>query len=71
MGLKAGVYGEADSGYQKYLRYQNSKEFPDSHRFPNHKAATVERFQHILSNAKKNKTIDEGLKKNLGLKNIQ
>ncbi|WP_416867875.1 MAG: DNA cytosine methyltransferase [Imperialibacter sp.] len=67
-GFKAGVYGVAGSGYQKYLRAQNSCEIPDSHRFPNHKELTIKRFQHILLNAPKNKTLSEDLKKAYGIK---
>ncbi len=68
IGFKAGVYGKAQSGYQKYLRTQHSSEVPDSHRFPNHRKATRERFEHILENAQKNKTLKEELKKKYEIK---
>jgi DNA (cytosine-5)-methyltransferase 1 len=47
-GFMAGVYGYPLSGYQKYLRNQNNTLTPDSHRFPNHRESTIQRFEHIL-----------------------
>ncbi len=67
-GFKAGIYGNIQSGYQNYLRSQNTNEIPDSHRFPNHKKTTQERFEHILENAQKNKTLRDELKKEYGIK---
>ncbi len=67
-GFKSGVYGRIQSGYQEYLRTQKENEIPDSHRFPNHRKTTSERFEHILANAQKNKTLREELKKEYGIK---
>lgn len=67
-GFKAGVYGRAESGYQKYLRFQCTNEIPDSHRFPNHREETTKRFKHFITNARKNRTIDSDLKKEYGIK---
>lgn len=67
-GFKAGIYGNIQSGYQNYLRSQNTNKIPDSHRFPNHKKTTQERFEHILENAQKNKTLRADLKKEYGIK---
>lgn len=67
-GFQAGIYGEMESGYQKYLRYDSYLDIPDSHRFANHRDATVMRFQHILINARKNKTLNDKLKKEYGIK---
>lgn len=67
-GFKAGVYGDIQSGYQKYLRASCLNHLPDSHRFANHKETTVRRFQHILQCAEKNKTLSNELKKEYGIK---
>lgn len=67
-GFKAGVYGRIQSGYQEYLRTQKENVVPDSHRFPNHRETTRQRFEHILANAQKNKTLREELKKEYGIK---
>jgi DNA (cytosine-5)-methyltransferase 1 len=67
-GFKAGIYGEIQSGYQNYLRSNEANQIPDSHRFPNHKQNTQERFEHILENAQKNKTLTKELKKEYGIK---
>lgn len=68
IGFKSGMYGEIQSGYQKYLRNNASNQVPDSHRFPNHRETTLERFKHILTTAQKNKTLSEKLKKKYGIK---
>lgn len=67
-GFMAGVYGQAQTGYQKCLRTRKEVEIPDSHRFPNHKKSTIQRFEHILENAQKNKTLRDELKKEYGIK---
>jgi DNA (cytosine-5)-methyltransferase 1 len=68
IGFKAGVYGEITSGFQKYLRHENSTSLPDSHRFPNHNPLIVDRFEHILVNAERNKTLNCHLREKYGLK---
>ena len=68
IGFKAGIYGNIQSKYQNYMRSQNVNSIPDSHRFSNHQETTRKRFIHILANAKKNKTLDEELKKQYGIK---
>lgn len=67
-GFKSGVYGKVQSGYQDYLRTNSSSQVPDSHRFPNHKEATLERFTDILATAQKNRTLSKELKKKYGIK---
>ncbi len=68
-GFKAGVYSKAKSNYQKLLRRNISKsKVPDSHRFANHRLPTQLRFEHILRRAEKNKTLNDELKLEFGLK---
>ena len=67
-GFKAGIYGKPQSAYQIYLRGQSYNDFPDSHRFPNHKEETRKRFEHILDNAEKNRTLSDELKESYGIK---
>lgn len=67
--FEAGVYGKVQSKYQKLLRKGIDIEaIPDSHRFAKHKESTVEKFEYILENAEKNKTIDDEIKEKFGLK---
>jgi DNA (cytosine-5)-methyltransferase 1 len=67
-GFQTGKYGLIQSGYQKYMRSQNTNLIPDSHRFPNHREEIRNRFIDILENAQKNKTISEYIKKQYGIK---
>lgn len=47
--FKAGIYGEVNSDYQRYLRkYIRNKSKVDSHRFPNHTKEIRNRFQVAL-----------------------
>jgi DNA (cytosine-5)-methyltransferase 1 len=67
--FEAGLYGKIQSNYQKLLRFgiENSK-IPDSHRFAKHKKSTLKKFEFILKNAEKNKTIDDSIKAKFNLK---
>ncbi len=57
--FKAGYYSKAKSDYQRYMRNGISQngQLPDSHRFPNHKTQTEEKFRYILSNLSRGKNI--------------
>lgn len=67
--FKAGIYSKPQSAYQKYLRKDIDKlTIVDSHRFVNHSKNIVERFEYFLKNEKRNITISDLTKKNLGLK---
>lgn len=66
-GFNAGVYGEARSKYQTYLR-KKSTSIPDSHRFVNHRHLTVEKFRFIQKYGKPNRDIGPELKERLGVK---
>ena len=49
--FKAGIYGETESFYQKYMRKDIHEDFyPDSHRFANHRKETIERYEYIIEN---------------------
>lgn len=64
----AGLYNEPKSNYQKLLRANNQKAIPDSHRFAKHSESTIKKFEFILNNAPKNKTLSIDIKKSFNLK---
>jgi DNA (cytosine-5)-methyltransferase 1 len=67
--FEAGIYGNIKSRYQKLLRNEIDNEaIPDSHRFAKHKHSTLKKFEYILDNAEKNKTINDEIKERFGLK---
>ena len=69
--FKAGLYGNADSGYERLMRrgVQNTELAVDSHRFVNHSDAIIKLHKDLLQNAPKGKRITpkdnivEGLKR--------
>lgn len=65
---KAGVYSEPQSSYQQLMRIGIENNVPDSHRFPKHRDDIIEKFGYILFNAKKNKDIDEEIRKRYNIK---
>ena len=50
-GYYAGVYGAAESGYQRLMRgeYAQDSVLPNSHRFVNHRAKTIELHNNLLA----------------------
>ncbi len=64
----AGLYNKTQSNYQKLLKGDYSETIPDSHRFAKHSASTVEKFEYILENATKNKTLSDAIKERFNLK---
>lgn len=64
----AGLYNPIQSSYQKLLRDNVDSEIPDSHRFVNHNRETLIKFEFILQNAEKNKTLSNELKRKFNLK---
>ena len=64
----AGLYNKPQSNYQKLLKGDYSETIPDSHRFAKHSASTVEKFEYILENAAKNKTLSDDIKERFNLK---
>jgi DNA (cytosine-5)-methyltransferase 1 len=63
-----GLYGETKTAYQKLLKGDISTDIPDSHRFANHKKETIKKFQYILKNATKNKSLSPKIKAKFNLK---
>ena len=66
--FKAGLYNPIQSNYQKLLRDKAVSEIPDSHRFAKHNEDTLIKFEFILKNAEKNKTLSNELKEKFNLK---
>ena len=64
----AGLYNEPRSNYQKLLRSNNKSEIPDSHRFAKHNSQTVQKFNFILQNAEKGKSLSPEIKGKFSLK---
>lgn len=64
----AGLYNTPTSNYQKLLKGNYFKKIPDSHRFAKHNPSTIEKFEYILKNADKNKTLSDNIKERFNLK---
>lgn len=65
---KSGLYSKSKSNYQLLMRIGIENNVPDSHRFPKHRDDIIEKFGYILFNAKKNKDIDEDIRKRYNIK---
>jgi len=67
--FKSGIYGKAESNYQRYLRLGNryTGKIADSHRFANHQEETLTIFQNIINKAPKGKRIDGDTRQNYKL----
>ena len=66
--FSAGLYNPIQSSYQKLLRGKVDSKIPDSHRFAKHSEDTLRKFEFILQNAEKNKTLSNELKERFNLK---
>jgi len=66
--FQEGVYGRQLSNYQTLMKNGWDSEYPDSHRFSNHREKTVERLNFILNNSPKGVDISNDLKKKFNLK---
>lgn len=64
----AGLYNPIQSKYQKLLRGNVDSKIPDSHRFAKHSEDTLRKFEFILQNAEKDKTLSNELKERFNLK---
>jgi DNA (cytosine-5)-methyltransferase 1 len=64
----AGVYGDPDNAYQKFMRKLNQNPYPDSHRFVNHKNKTIEKFKYFIETSPKNKNLPSAKRKDLNLR---
>jgi len=62
--FKFGIYSGISSKYQAFLRKDSSSDCvsPDSHRFANHSPSIVNRFEFILLNAPKGKSLNHDFK---------
>ena len=68
IGFKSAIYGIPKSKYQLLLKGDIVNEIPDSHRFANHRQATIETYKSLLKKAPKGKRISDDLKKEFNLK---
>lgn len=66
--FSAGLYNSVQSNYQKLLKGNVNIGIPDSHRFAKHNRETLRKFEFILENAEKNKTLSNELKERFNLK---
>lgn len=66
--FNAGLYNPVSSSYQKLLKGGYKELVPDSHRFAKHSTDTVNKFQFILNNAERNKTLSKEIKQKFKLK---
>jgi DNA (cytosine-5)-methyltransferase 1 len=66
--FNAGLYNKPKSEYQKLLKGNYLEKIPDSHRFAKHNPSTIEKFEYILENAVKNKTLTDEIKERFNLK---
>lgn len=48
-GFKSGIYGEASSAYQKYMRIGVTQKVPNSHRFVKHRESTTQIFKEMMA----------------------
>jgi DNA (cytosine-5)-methyltransferase 1 len=69
-GFKAGVYSKSLSIYQTYLRkgILHNEKACDSHRFANHCGETIDKFQRILDDGHRNKSIHGDERKKYDIK---
>jgi DNA (cytosine-5)-methyltransferase 1 len=66
--FKSGIYGKPESTYQKLMREGRNEDLPDSHRFANHRKETIERFEYILENSQRNRSLGNDIRSKFGLK---
>jgi DNA (cytosine-5)-methyltransferase 1 len=66
--FKAGCYNKIQSNYQRLMRKNIDGCVADSHRFPNHRSDTIEKFEYILNTAEKDISLSKMLKEKYNLK---
>jgi DNA (cytosine-5)-methyltransferase 1 len=66
--FNSGIYAAASSRYQKAMRAEHAKAYPDSHRFPKHREEIKNRFLFILKNAPRDQQLSAELKAKYKLK---
>lgn len=59
----AGIYCDPKNAYQLLMREGITSKVADSHRFPNHRPDTINKFEHIIQfNSRRNKDIDNSIR---------
>ncbi len=66
--FNCGIYGESESAYQNLMREGSNESLPDSHRFANHREDTVRKFEYILHNCQRDRSIGDDVRTKLGLR---
>lgn len=66
--FKEGVYGPAESVYQRFMREGVTSNIPDSHRFVNHRENTIKRFKYIQENCSSGTDVGNEIKEKFNLK---
>lgn len=66
--FKMGAYGKLGSSYQEYMRKNMNNDFPDSHRFANHRKNTIERYEYFLANCKKGVNVKQEIRNKYDLR---
>jgi DNA (cytosine-5)-methyltransferase 1 len=67
-GFLAGIYIDAKSQFQKYIRHGCNLSLPDSHRFVNHRKDVVDKFKVYLELGKRNSDLSAYLKEKYNIK---
>lgn len=65
--FKAGVYGAVETSYQKLMKGSYPKQFPDSHRFVNHKNKTIGKFRYFMETYPRNRNLPPDSKRDLNI----
>jgi len=66
--FQIGKYSKSSSSYQDLMRVDVNNIIADSHRFPNHRNDIISKFEYIINNCKKNKDIDEDVRRKYKIK---
>lgn len=66
--FKTTKYTKVKSNYQKLMKGKVKSTIPNSHRLANHKAETIRKFEIMLSESERNKSISMELKNKLDIK---
>jgi DNA (cytosine-5)-methyltransferase 1 len=56
--FQSGIYGKEKGNYQKLMREGVENKIADSHRFPKHSAAIIDRFKSILEETKDRRNLN-------------
>lgn len=64
----SGTYSAQKTPYQRYIRLENELHNPDSHRFANHGIDIVNKFEEIIRDPQKNKSINGDIRNKYNIK---